>query len=266
MQDFLTKHAVFTVGDLDQYLTANGSGKTNTRKSLLAYYRNKGRIVQVRRGLYLTVPLGEDPARSPVDPYLVAAKLQPDAVLSYHTALEFHGRAYSSFNRLYYSTRHKSPLFKFRGFEFISVQVPLSLQLKDKDLFGVVFRNRSGVELKVATLERTLVDLLNRPDLAGSLEEMWRSLESIEFFDLDLVVDYVSLLKNATTAAKVGLFLDQHREALMVDEAHLKTLHRLRPDQPHYFVRGKRRDSLFVKEWNLLVPIEIMNKTWREIE
>ena len=266
MQDFLAKHAVFTVDDLDQYLSVSGSGKINTRKSLLAYYRNKGRIVQVRRGLYLTVPLDEDPSTNPVDPYLIAAKLQPDAVLSYHTALEFHGKAYSTFNRFYYSSRHKTPLFKFRNFEFISVQVPLHLRLKEKDLFGVAYRNRLGVDLKVTTLERTLVDVLNRPGLAGNLEEIWRSLESIEFFDLDQVVDYVGLLNNATTAAKVGFFLDQHRETLMVDETHLETLHRLRPDQPHYFVRGKRRDSLFVKEWNLLVPAEIMHETWREVE
>ncbi len=262
MQQFLVKHAVFTVSDLDQYLSTQGAGKTNTRKALLTYYRNKGLIVPVRRGLYMTVPAGEDPDESPVDPYLIAAKLQPDAVLSYHTALEFHGKAYSTFNTLYYTTRLKIPPFEFRNFKFISVLVPRNLRLKDRDYFGVVFRNRSGVELKVTTLERTLVDVLNRPDLAGSLEEIWRSLESIEFFDLDQVVEYVRLLNNATTAAKVGFFLEQHQETLMVDEAYLKTLRRLRPDQHHYFDRGKRKNSFFVKNWNLLVPQEIVRKTW----
>ena len=63
-------------------------------------------------------------------------------------------------------------------------------------------------------LERTLVDVLNRPDLTGSWEEIWRSLESVEFFDLDKVAEYVHLLGNATTAAKVDFFLEQHREAL----------------------------------------------------
>ena len=36
-----------------------------------------------------------DPASMTVDPYLVAAKMTEDAVLAYHTALEFHGRANS---------------------------------------------------------------------------------------------------------------------------------------------------------------------------
>ena len=61
--------------------------------------------------------------------------------------------------------------------------------------------------VSVTGLERTFVDVLNRPDLTGSWEEIWRSLESVEFFDLDKVAVYVDLFGNATTAAKVGFFL-----------------------------------------------------------
>ncbi|OGA43455.1 MAG: hypothetical protein A3G24_12650 [Betaproteobacteria bacterium RIFCSPLOWO2_12_FULL_62_13] len=65
--------------------------------------------------------------------------------------------------------------------------------------------------MRATTLERTLVDVFARPDLAGGWEEIWRSLETVEFFDLDVVVQYVLLLENATTAAKVGFFLEQHQ-------------------------------------------------------
>ena len=51
------------------------------------------------------------------------------------------------------------------------------------------------------SLERTLVDVLDRPDLTGSWEEIWRSLESIEFFDIEQIVEYVLLLENATLAS-----------------------------------------------------------------
>jgi predicted transcriptional regulator of viral defense system len=71
------------------------------------------------------------------------------------------------------------------------------------------------MELRIASLERTLVDALDRPDLSGSREEIWRSLESVEFFNLDKVVEYGLLLGNATTGAKVGFFLEQHRKPLM---------------------------------------------------
>jgi len=110
-----------------------------------------------------------------------------------------------------------------------------------------------------------LVDVLDRPDLSGSWEEIWRSLESVEFFDLDKVVEYVLLLGNATTNAKVGLFLDQHREALMANEHHLKALHDMSPRQPHYLDRSKRKPGRLVPKWNLVVPREILERTWGEV-
>ncbi len=51
-----------------------------------------------------------EPSSVPVDPYLVAAKMTEDAVLAYHTALEFHGRAYSVHWRLVYVSASKSRL------------------------------------------------------------------------------------------------------------------------------------------------------------
>jgi len=131
--------------------------------------------------------------------------------------------------------------------------------------FNVAVRERAGKELRVTNLERTLVDTLDRPDLSGSWEEIWRSLESVEFFDLDRVVEYTLLLGNATTGAKVGFFLEQHREALMVEDRHLKELHGLRPRQPHYLDRAKRTPGRLVSEWNLVVPRDVLERTWGEV-
>jgi predicted transcriptional regulator of viral defense system len=265
LNEFLSQHAVFTLEELDRFLSARGSGNPNTRKSLLTYYRSQGRIILIRRRLYATVPLGGDPASSPVDPYLVAAKMSEDAVLAYHTALEFHGKAYSVYTRFHYVSARKSLPLKFQSHEFTRVPVPHLLREKGKEMFGVASHKRSGVEIRVTNLERTLVDVLDRPDLTGSWEEIWRSLESVEFFDLDQVVEYVLLLENATTAAKVGFFLEQHKETLMADDAHLNPLRSLRPRQPHYFVRGKRKGCQWVKDWNLLIPIAILNRSWGEV-
>ncbi len=125
--------------------------------------------------------------------------------------------------------------------------------------------DRSGMEVRVTSLERTMVDVLNRPDLAGGWEEIWRSLESVEFFDLDKVVQYTVLLGNATTAAKVGFFLEQHHEHLMVEEKHLKPLRDIRPLQPHYLDRDRRKSGHLVSEWNLVVPREVLERTWAEV-
>jgi len=265
MNEFLSQHAVFTVDELDSFLSARGSANPKTRKSLLSYHRKQGRVIPVRRGLYATVPLGSDPVSTSVDPYLLAAKMSEDAVLAYHTALEFHGKAYSAYTRFHYVSARRSAPLQFQYHEFRRAPVPRALLEKGREMFGVISHSRSGVDLRVTGFERTLVDALDRPDLTGSWEEIWRSLESVEFFDLDQVLEYVLLLENATTAAKVGFFLEQHKGPLMVDDAHLEALRSMRPRQPHYFVRRKRKGCRWVKDWNLLIPTEILNRSWGDV-
>ncbi len=87
----------------------------------------------------------------------------------------------------------------------------------------------------------------------------------MEFFDLEQVIAYTRLLENATTAAKVGFFLEQHREPLMVRNTHLDALRRLRPSQPRHLMQGRPRDCRLMKDWNLMVPNEILNQSWGEV-
>ena len=188
-----------------------------------------------------------------------------DSVLSYHTALELHGRAYSVWQHLaYLASRPVEPL-TFRSHIYRGARFPEALVRLRKEHFGVSALERAGMLLKVTSLERTLVDVLDRPRLAGGWEEVYRSLESVQFFDLDKIVEYVLLLGNATTASKVGFYLDQHREALMVKESHLTALRNQRPKQPHYVDRRKSRDCRLVTEWNLIVPTELVERSWAEV-
>jgi predicted transcriptional regulator of viral defense system len=265
LTQFLDQHPVFTLDELDRFLAMRRTTNRLTRNSLLSYYRRRGRVISVRRGLYATVPVGASPESCPVDPFLLAAKMTPDAVLAYHTALEFHGKAYSAFECFFYLSNRSSAPVRFRSSEFRCVLIPRALQRKGKAHFGVNEAELSGVQVRVTSLERTLVDVLDRPDISGSYEEIWRSLESVEFFDLDKVVEYALLLANATTVAKVGFFLDQHREPLMVNEDHLKRLRDLRPRNLHYLDRRTRKPGRLARGWNLVVPNEVFDRAWAEV-
>jgi len=127
-------------------------------------------------------------------------------------------------------------------------------------LYGVEALDRLGQDIRVASLERSLVDVLDRPDLGGGWEEIWRSAESVEYYDISQVVEYALLLRNATTAAKVGFFLEQHQEQLTVEASQLDRLREVRSRQPHYLERG--RSGRLVAAWNLIVPEEVLNRTW----
>ena len=262
---FFRTHPVFTGEELAAHLAAMGKVGLRTQESLLAYHVKAGRLVRVRRGLYAVVPPGADPDAHPIDSYLIASRLATDAVLSHHTALEFHGRAYSVWRHLTYLAERPPRPLTFRSHVFRGTRFPEPLVRCGGQLFGVSDSDRSGVSLKVTGIERTLVDVLDRPDLSGGWEEVWRSLESVEFFDLEKVVEYALLLENATTAVKLGYFLDRRREGLMVEDRHLAALRERRPLQPHYLDRSKRGSGSLVAEWNLVVPTEVIERPWAAV-
>lgn len=265
LTDFFYRHPVFTYDEFGAFADRQKRRSVRARQKLLSWYTKKGRILRVRRGLYCTVPPGVDPAKCPVDPLLVAAKLSKDAVLGYHTALEFKGKAHSVRQQFTYLTASKSSRpFSFRFFSFRAVLHPKRLRDSHSEGVGVERADRSGVRLRVTSLERTLVDMLDRPELSGGWEEIWRSLGTVEYFDLDQVVEYALLLGNSTTMAKVGFFLERHREALMVEESHLQPLRERQPRQPHYMGRSVGKKGRLVREWNLVVPNEILEQSWEE--
>ncbi len=265
LRTFFRTHPVFTVEDFAGFLSSDGTHNLRTQESLLTYHAKAGNIVRVRRGLYASVPPGASPENFPIDPFLLASRMTKDAVLAYHTALEFHGKAYSVYEQFTYLADKSMPLITFRTHLFKGVRYPQALLRKKTESFDVMRADRSGMAIWVTGLERTFVDVLNRPDLSGSWEEIWRSLETVEYFDLDKVVLYVDLLGNATTAAKVGFFLEQHRDTLMVDEAHLKAFRDRCPRCPHYLERSQRKAGRFVAAWNLVVPEEVYGRSWEEL-
>ncbi len=273
---FLARHPIFTRDEIAGHLAALGQGSPRTTDSLLAYHVRSGRLRRIRRGLYAVQGAGGE---STVDPYLVA-KLAPDSVLAYHTALELHGNAYSVHHQSLICTRHRVRPLSVDDHRYMALPPPKALRDRRQEDLGVENVDRSGLDVRVTRLERTLVDVLDRPDLGGGWEEIWRSLETIEFLDPDAVVEYALLLDSATTAAKVGFFLEEHRDSLMIEDAALEPLRRRRPRMPHYLERalrppkrpvaGVRRPGTgerarLVAAWNLIVPGSLLQRTWEEV-
>jgi predicted transcriptional regulator of viral defense system len=260
VKDYFATHPVFRRDEFDEYKKNNSHW---TRKNLLAHYCRQGRLRLVRRGLYAVVPYGVDSQNFRVDPYLLAFKSANDAFLSFHTALEVFGKSYSVFQRYSYGSIRAFHPFELDGCSYESTSIPKALIEAEQPYFAVKTIERDGLDVRVSTLERTLVDLLDRPNLGGGWEEIYRSLESVEYFDLDMVVEYVHLLGKKTTAAKVGYYLQQHAEELMVEDSHLKELRKLCPKHAFYLERGG--SGVVVRDWNLVVPQWIAERSWDSV-
>ena len=85
-EKLFAEHPVLT---LDTWVAAIGGPRGAARaKAAAKYYARTSRLRRLTRGLNAVVPPGQDPQRFTPDPYLVAAALRGDAVLSRHTALD----------------------------------------------------------------------------------------------------------------------------------------------------------------------------------
>lgn len=261
-EEFFATHPVFT---FEEYRSARAGAEAplSTAKNLLASHVSSGRVLRVRQGLYATVPRGVQASEFEPDPYLLATHMAGDSVVCGHAALQFFGKTYSLWARHHYFSVARRRPFTFRDNEFLPVQDPAPLRGREDRGGGIVERAHAGGRVRVTTLERALVDVMHAPERAGGWEEVWRSLEMVEYFDTERVAAYARALGSALTAARVGLFLDEYASRLMVDDEQLESLRRLSPRQPRYLDASHTKGRL-VTGWNLIVPEYVAQRRWEE--
>ncbi|MFQ5792068.1 MAG: transcriptional regulator [Acidobacteriota bacterium] len=259
-EQFLVTHHVFTRRELAEALRDSGTERSpRTLSSHLQRWQRRGRITQVKRGLYVR----QEAADSPIDLLLVASRMAWDAALAYHTALEAHGFAQSYFEKLFFVTWTKTKPLTFRGRDFVPVRPSVALRKAGRRQGWTETLERRGSTVRVTTLERTVADVLHRSELAGGLEEAWRSCSAIPGLDLRELEAYVKTLDSRVLGAKVGFFLERHKDELAVSSSLLERLRSLAPRVPVYMDRGRRGKR--VPQWNLLAPVELLEGEWESV-
>jgi len=246
---------LITTEDTDVFLRSRGMHNPRTRHRELAALCASGDLVRVQRGVYAR---GGPECCGP-DPYLVASHLAPDAVLGLHTALEARGLVAPTTARCVYFTRLASGRPRggpvWRGMRMHRILHPVALVRAGKKFLETeMVEGQSGVRMRATTIERSFVDLMDRPRLAGDWPAVVQVLDAIGPFDLDRVIHYAGCLGNATTAAIAGWYLERNQERLGVTPAVLCRLEHLRPRGPHYLSRSQRVRGRYIARWNLVVP------------
>lgn len=263
---FFEQYPVFTHDEYKHFLQSLGTTNLNTQRELLSYHLKKQHIIRVKRGLFASIPLSfrHSVENFPVDPYLVAGRIRKDAVIAYLSALDFHGVSYSLHHQYYYMSESIIHPFNFNEAEFVCLSFPKALIEQQATNLEVLSVDRQGLNIQVTSLERTIVDVLDRPNYAGGWEEIWRSAEHISILNLDKVVEYANLLNNASTIAKLGFFLEQFKDQLLVDDNTLNYLESKKPTGIHYLERSKRESGKHIPRWNLVIPNYIIERSWEE--
>ncbi|MBX3729411.1 MAG: transcriptional regulator [Candidatus Sumerlaeia bacterium] len=258
--EFFQTHPVFRHEEFVAACYPTTPSGSRAAERALAYHQAAGRLVRIRRGLHAVRSIG-----SAANSFQIASRLAPDAVLAYHTALEYLGFAYSLWSDRFVLTTTKTKGFRHEEVRYRPIGVPLALDTPEKRALGVEVREDDGLAVRVTSLERTLVDLLDRPQYAGSWEELGRSFENAGFLDTRLVVQHTRNLGNRTTAARVGWFLEQHRDQWLVPETVLAEVQTMVPVTPVYLTRSHRESGTLHPRWNLIVPPRVSARIWEEV-
>lgn len=252
--EYLRAQPVFSLEEAAKAL--GGDAEPAVARERLKYHLERGRLQSVARGVYATVPPGLSAAGFQPDPFLVAAVTRPDAVLSHHSALELLGAAHSAWNLVTAFTQSRRAPLQLEGARIRFLDHPAALRRSAQEALGVRSIRRANRSLRVTGPERTLVDGLRQPDLAGGLEELVESAAGFAVLDLELLRKILVAYQSKSLWAAVGWFLERYQRTFYVPDGYLEELVRYRPKSPHYMARGQRGGELN-RRWNLILPVSL---------
>ena len=256
---FFSAHPVFNRAE---YATAVGRlPQDKVVTAMLTQHLQAGNIRRIARGVFASVPKHADAGKWSVDRFLAASRLRRGGVIAYHSALELHGCAYTEGHDVQVIARGEPGMFEAAGFACRFVKPPRGFAQQDGTLAdGVTTVDRLGLDVSVTTIERTIVDIFKRHDLAGGAEELFNSLDLVARVDAAALVRYARTLGNATAAGALGFWLEREQERLDVPDKALEKFRMLMPSQARYGLGAKSGEGRIAKGWNIILPIDVVER------
>lgn len=229
---------------------------------LLKYHLRAGNIRRIARGVFASVPRGSLPAPgSVVDRFLAASRLRVGAVIAYRSALELHGCAISPTDEVQLIARGEPGRVETADFACRFVTPPRHHSSRE----GLTVIDRQGLAVTVTTLERTLVDLFDRYDLAGGAEDLIQSLDVVlereQPFDIEALVGFARQLGNESAAAALGYWLDREQHRLGVTLPALEKVRAVTPLHARYALGAKPGGhGRAATGWNVILPADFIER------
>jgi predicted transcriptional regulator of viral defense system len=213
-------------------------------------------IRRVKGGVYAIAPppdwAGDE--RTAINWYAAAAHAVEGEpyYLAYYTAMELHRMLQHPLRTVFVAvTAHHRPLvFGPARIRFV--------KLTPKKLFGDERRRLDGYVLNVARLERTFLDCVDRPDLCGGIEEVFRGFVRRQAdLDADRLLGFVHRLDKPVLTKRLGFLLEAagyaEPETLWELERAAGRLKRFKPlDKTRPHDGGERN-----RRWELIINVDV---------
>jgi predicted transcriptional regulator of viral defense system len=214
---------------------------------LLNNMHKKGALDKVKANLYVRIPghIVHDRGKFAEDPILIAKHLARPYFFSYYTALQIHGLAQQYSRQYYLSTTRVAPRVSYHGSEIRPVV------LNKARFFGFEKKTYGAEEIVVSGLERTILDVLNRPEYAGGYEEILRCFLDMENVDWDKLMAYGGRMRETILYNRLGFVFELLKDSVKTPSSFLSALEKRLPEHKYYFERGRK--GRLIKRWRLII-------------
>lgn len=226
-----------------------------TAKQILSRLTHSGWLFRIKQGLYIPVPPtikeGEPFAE---DPWVLANALFEPCYLGGWDAISYWNLTDQIFIHtfVYTQTPQKKSTQTYLGHTFIVHKIP------KENFFGLKVVWKNNVKLKVTDPSRTVIDLLDAPQLFGGssvLNEVFSEYLRSEHKDINLLVEYGLAMKNKAILKRLGFLLEN--EGLLTPELNTLFMAKLSPGKAKLI--PSQNCPKLVTKWQLWVP-----ESWKE--
>ena len=202
---------------LDEIRTALACSE-NYARFMAHQLAKKGWLERLRPGLYQFVPAARGRARvGDTNPLAAGAALVSPYFFSFGTACTHHGLTEQVFPEVFLVTRTRRKPRLVRGKRYVFVPVA------EERFFGFHEVTVLGATVQMATVERALVDALDRPRYAGGIGEVSRIVARASGrLSWDALLDCLRRFGESALVQRLGYLLSVNR--VQVPEGTLDTL------------------------------------------
>ena len=241
------RRTTFALSDVEAITHLSASSARN----LVHKAQQRGLVTRLKPGLYNLVPFELGRATEHIgSPYLIAREVAGTApyFLSHGTALELHRMLTQPNLTIYVSCTRRIRPQTIGGYEYRFVLIT------EAQVFGVakhwVTKEQS---VMISDMERTIIDSLRRPDLAGGITEiakgLWMKRDSL---NIERLIEYALRLDVGAVLRRLGYLLERNG---MANETTLRplrnklsaTYQRLDPVLP--------QEGSFLSRWRLRLNV-----------
>lgn len=223
------------------------TGNNVTAASMLLYYTKHDAVVQIRKGLYSAInPLDKEPV---ANKYLIGTKLTDTAVISHHSAFEYHGYANQVSYQVFVSSESKFNTFEFGG--NVYRRIPASVSV------GVETASRGE---RITDLERTVLDSINDFEKDMGFEELIQCISAIPVLSESKMLSYLEAYNKRFLYQKVGFIFEHFRENFDFSDDFFCVCKKQSGNSSRYLLKDMQgADMEFSNKWRLTYPKNLWN-------